>query len=886
MKLIILMVFATTLQVSAETFAQTISFTGKKVSIETIFESVERQCNYVFFYNAESLKNSSPVSVNLKNVSIETLLQESLKNQPIRYYIKDHTIFIVRKEATVSAEERAAVFFQSQQKSTIEGNVKGEDGKAIKDVSIKVKGTNRGTVTDMNGNFSIKAEKGDVLLISSLNYRSKEVIVGNDFLSIRLESYVNPLEAVVIGGNLTATKRKADVSSITTLTAEQLQRSPYQSVDQVLTGLVPGVSVVRSSEGGTYSSQGSVQIRGAAGVGMGSLYSGKIAVYVDGVEMPGGSYFLSTLDKNIVDRIEVVKGPSAATLYGSGSNGGVILVYTKKGKKDLMSIDAGVYAGWYDSKWQDKKPFRHMENFNIKQGFAKDFVYNIGGSHESAQTYQPGGLNRTDNLFGNLTYSKGKFDVTLGGRYNNTYIEPSRNARYDTSNVAYFNKVGRKLLDTINYYEQASKSASLNLGYKASDFWKHNLVMGYSSASYKSRNREKYAFTPGNSVSDNLYTEPTIRYFNALELGNKEAFSVNLLTGVEYKKQVYKNMFNYQPSGKATVYADDVQETTGLFGQLLLGFKDRYFLTLGAREDWDKNIGSGHVFSPRLGFTTNFTLNDFMVKPRVSWGKGTTAPLADYRHFAGPNPSNGSYRIDNPDIKSQEQAGWDYGLEVYSNSGNLKFEAVYYNNIISNAFSNEFKNGVVTPDPNVTTTWKVINIGKVANSGWEFSADYKWNIFYINANYSIINSTLKESQKTLDPNYDYPLVGERTFNNPKSIVGAELGANLPKLFRARDRFVVSVNLSRQSDIVGSDEYKSNMIFAFGGKYSPRNTMTVFPGANIYNINLAYSITSVLEFSAQCRNLTNNIDPMHFGRTSVGRGWLFGLKYNFNNFVKQ
>jgi hypothetical protein len=71
--------------------------------------------------------------------------------------------------------------------------------------------------------------------------------------------------------------------------------------------------------------------------------------------------------KNNIDHIEIVKGPSAATLYGSGSNGGVILVYTKKAALNSTNINLTTSAGWYDSKWQDKKPFRQIHSFNVSQ---------------------------------------------------------------------------------------------------------------------------------------------------------------------------------------------------------------------------------------------------------------------------------------------------------------------------------------------------------------------------------------------------------------------------------------------------------------------------------------------------------------------------------------
>jgi TonB-dependent SusC/RagA subfamily outer membrane receptor len=153
--------------------------------------------------------------------------------------------------------------------------------------------------------------------------------------------------------------------------------------------------------------------------------------------MQGDSYFINTLDKNNIDHIEVVKGPSASTLYGSGANGGVILVYTKKAALNSTNINLTTSAGWYDSKWQDKKPFRQIHSFNVAQGF-KNISYFIGGDINKGDTYMPDGRQNRYSVSGSVNYTAGNFKINLSGQHFENNFIPERKAIWDTSSNPFF----------------------------------------------------------------------------------------------------------------------------------------------------------------------------------------------------------------------------------------------------------------------------------------------------------------------------------------------------------------------------------------------------------------------------------------------------------------
>jgi outer membrane receptor protein involved in Fe transport len=250
------------------------------------------------------------------------------------------------------------------------------------------------------------------------------------------------MEKLVVGGNIMAIQRKATVSAIDVIDSKTLQALPYQTIDQIFRGTVAGTNNIQPGyETNQYKyGSGVSSIRGAAGFGG----YGTVKLYVDGIQYAGDSYYISTIDKNNIDHIEVVKGPSASTLYGSGANGGVVLVYTKKAAMNTTNIDVTTSAGWYDSKWQDKKPFRQIHSFNVAEGF-KNVSYYIGGDINQNDTYMPGGKQNRYSISGGLTYTTNKLKISAGGQHFEDNFKVERNAFWDTSANAYFNSPGLKI---------------------------------------------------------------------------------------------------------------------------------------------------------------------------------------------------------------------------------------------------------------------------------------------------------------------------------------------------------------------------------------------------------------------------------------------------------
>ena len=231
------------------------------------------------------------------------------------------------------------VGFQTKtQAQTVTGTVTDESGKSIQAASVTIKGTTRGTVTDQNGMFSISASPGNVLSVSSLGYISKDVTLGDEKnISIALTATNSELSAVVVVGY--GTQKRTDVTgAISTVSGKTITELPVPSVQQALQGRVPGLTVTNNGSPGTSPL---VSIRGISSIS----YASNPLYVIDG--FPTGD--LSMFDTRDIESVDVLKDASAAAIYGSRATNGVIMITTKKGRRDnKMHVSLDTYYGTQD----------------------------------------------------------------------------------------------------------------------------------------------------------------------------------------------------------------------------------------------------------------------------------------------------------------------------------------------------------------------------------------------------------------------------------------------------------------------------------------------------------------------------------------------------------
>lgn len=418
MKLVIMLLTLVFLQVSAKGLSQTVSYSGKEVSLKKIFAVIEKQTKYVFFYDAAVIRDTKPVTIDVKNMPVEAVLNKCLTGQSLDFSIQNNTI-VVTKSSAVVPKIPDEVSKNVQPPEDLRGRVVNEKNEPLEGVSVNVKGTTKGTTTDNKGMFSIDATAGQVLVISYVGFVTQEVAIGSAGIAeIKLITEDKSLDAVIV----TALGITKSVKSLTyaaqDIKGDKLNKAKETNVINSLQGKIAGVTITKNATGP--GSESKVIIRGNRSI----TNSNEPLYVIDGVPLSGNVGMLNSDD---IETMSVLKGASAAALYGSQGQNGAIIITTKRGKAGQTTVnyiggitidqaavlpdlqfeygqgDAGVYNASSEHSWGPKITGQTVELWNghsvSMQGQPnrlKDYFRNaatltntlsIQGGNDKAQSY-------------------------------------------------------------------------------------------------------------------------------------------------------------------------------------------------------------------------------------------------------------------------------------------------------------------------------------------------------------------------------------------------------------------------------------------------------------------------------------------------------------------
>nr|WP_129730358.1 TonB-dependent receptor [Parabacteroides goldsteinii] len=371
------------LLISPSLLAQ-VTITVKNQSIRQALKEIERLSNYKFFYNNDLSSLDKVVSLSAKDESIEAVMSKLLAGTDISYKQDNNNLIVLTLKATTP--KQAA----SDQK--IKGTVVDESNQPVIGANIVVEGTTNGTITDLDGNFSLQVPEKAELRISYIGYLDQKVKVGNNTtLHIVLKEDTQTLDEVVVVGY--GTMKKSDLTgSVSSVKVDELKEGIGTSVDQLLFGKSAGVNVIQNSgePGGGFS----INIRGAS-----SINAGVEPLYViDGVPIDNsravesGSIVgfnsnrsprnpMSTINPADIESLEILKDASATAIYGSRGANGVVLITTKSGKTGKQQIS---YSGSVSISSPAKKldllnatDYKRVLNAIIDEGGESD-IYRVG----------------------------------------------------------------------------------------------------------------------------------------------------------------------------------------------------------------------------------------------------------------------------------------------------------------------------------------------------------------------------------------------------------------------------------------------------------------------------------------------------------------------------
>lgn len=324
----------------------TISISVKNKTVKEAFQEIEKQSKFVFVYNSEAVNLNQKVSVEANGETIRSVMNKLLKETNLNYEISDRQIAVFNK-ANKKENVKNAPF-------TVSGRITDEStGETLIGVSVTVKGTTQGTITDIDGNYSLNVPNQNVNLVFSYIGFTKAELQAQKTLNVKLKSEAKAIEEVVVVGYGTV-KKKDLTGAASTIKAKDFNVGLVTAPSQLIQGRIAGVSI--TNNGGEPGGEATIRVRGSN-----SIRSGQDPLYViDGLplnvsddQQPGGANIagvgdagkknpLNFLNPDDIESIDVLKDASATAIYGARGANGVIIVTTKKGKEGIAKVS---YSG-------------------------------------------------------------------------------------------------------------------------------------------------------------------------------------------------------------------------------------------------------------------------------------------------------------------------------------------------------------------------------------------------------------------------------------------------------------------------------------------------------------------------------------------------------------
>jgi TonB-linked SusC/RagA family outer membrane protein len=363
------------------------------------------------------------------------------------------------------------------QGKTIKGQILDETGESMIGVSVLVKGTTIGTVTDFDGNYTLEVPSGkNILEISYIGYKTKEITIGNNSLiNIKMEPDTQALDEVVVIGYGTVKKRDL-TGAVASMKNEDVTVTPTSNVMEALQGKIAGMDIVKSS--GQVGEDVSILLRGSR-----SIYGSNEPLFIiDGIP---GSY--SQVNPSDIESVDVLKDASSTAIYGSAGANGVVIITTKRGKEGKATVNFDAYYGFSGSpnykhgmvgdEWVNYQ----REAYKYKNGDYPSDMSALFGNQDYTDAYNAGKwIDWIDEASGNTATTQ-KYSLSVSGGSEKTKIFAS---------TSYNREEGLLSNDNLNKY-----SLRLNIDQEIFSWAK----MGFTSnLTYQDRNQGvKNTFTKG-----------------------------------------------------------------------------------------------------------------------------------------------------------------------------------------------------------------------------------------------------------------------------------------------------------------------------------------------------------------------------------------------------
>jgi len=423
MKLTFLIAFLTVIQVFGSVYSQNtrLSLSVEDKSMREVFKLIEQESNFRFFYNDEFKELNKKVNLNVSDSKIDDILVSMLDQSEVTYRILDNNVIVI----TPLAEP-------VMQAGTVKGKVvDAATSEPIVGANIVVEGTVTGTISGMDGGFTINVPNGSaVLVVSFIGMTTQRIpVAGQQFVNVALVSDVARLEEVVVTGY--GTQKKKDVTgAIAVISAKELDARPAMQFGNALEGKAAGIQVIRPS--GQPQAGFSIKIRGTS-----SITSGSDPLYiVDGVQ----TYNVNEINPNDIESFTVLKDASSAAIYGSSGANGVVLITTKRGRNQKTQVnfstslmtsqawkklkvlnssqfkDLALELGLPSIDWNYYNANTNWQDLGFRSALTQNYQLAVQGGNDKTDFYLSGSVVNQEGIVINNSVKRATFKINLDHR--------------------------------------------------------------------------------------------------------------------------------------------------------------------------------------------------------------------------------------------------------------------------------------------------------------------------------------------------------------------------------------------------------------------------------------------------------------------------------------
>lgn len=855
----------------APIFQRRVTLALEHTTVGEALAAVGQQAGIRVVYSRDVLDPAAPARIKAEEITVAGALTEILLDARVDVVLSDLNRVTLAPRKLAPPPQIGAISGRVTDAKTSQG---------IEGAEVLLEGTRWRTLTGQDGQYRVaEVEAGSyTVVVRRIGYQRQSgpvtVVEGQEATAdFALQPAVTRLEELVTTGTLVPTEVKALPTPVTVIREDDIARQQPHTMQELLRQSVPTAVAWDTPDNPQFTV---LSTRGSSAFSTGAP---QMKVFVDGIEMAHGAF--AGIDPSSIGRVEVVRGPQAATIYGSNAIGGVVQVYTKRGDPDRVGprVSAEAGLGMVQTPYAGFDGVLRQQYAASVRGGGTDVNYSLGGSYSRTGDWLPNGeLSARSNpsVYGGVHFARDIVSLDVSGRYFVNSIPSVYNPQLGSTGFFNWSKPNYLPSRSVN------QTVGARLSVAATSWWQNAVTLGVDEFSADFAQERQRLTTPADTlltVGYQSFSRRSIGFNTSVKGALSARVSGSFIVGFDHFSRTEQQFFTggalnstgviQTASGQSISGIRTLTKNYGYFGQAQVAVGDALFLTAGLRADQNTDFGDdlGTPVSPRVGVSFVQSVSGAILKLRSSYGRAIRPPSPGTK---GGNISPTSVILPSPLLAPERQRGWDAGVDVTFGS-HASLSVTYYNQIAENLIQ------LATLETAPILVSQYQNVGRVKNTGVEVDGTlYVGRRLQLKGQYGYARSRIAQ----LAPGYAGDLqLGDQSLLVPKHTAGASASL-VPS-----DGTALTAGLTYVGSWFSTDALAFYSCLGGTAPCRPgpglRPYTTAYPGFIKLNASVTQRITSLVSGFASVDNLTNNQAYERWNLNPImGRITTVGLRFQY------